>query len=117
VRNVGGSIFIASTGAIVTNRSLFHQARLQEYMQAGNPAFVSRVNMLTAYFGGSGKGPAPGQMARAAIYQQLNEQATAMAYQDIYRLLCWMAIGMVACAFILSKNKPGQGAPAGEAMH
>jgi len=28
-----------------------------------------------------------------------------------------MAIGMVVCAFILSKNKPGQGAPAGEAMH
>jgi len=28
-----------------------------------------------------------------------------------------MAVGMVVCAFILSKNKPGQGAPAGEAMH
>jgi DHA2 family multidrug resistance protein len=26
-------------------------------------------------------------------------------------------MGMVVCAFVLSKNKPGQGAPAGEAMH
>ena len=117
VRNVGGSIFIAITGAIVTNRSLFHQARLQEFMQPGNPAYVGRVNALTSYFGGSDKGPGPGFMARAAIYQQLNQQATAMAYQDIYRLLSWMAMGMVACAFILSKNKLGQGAPAGEAMH
>ena len=117
VRNVGGSIFIAVTGAIVTNRSLFHQARLQESMQPGNPAFVNQVNALTSYFGGSGKGPGPGRMARAAIYQQLNQQAAAQAYQDIYRLLSWMAIGMVACAFILTKNKPGQGAPAGEAMH
>jgi DHA2 family multidrug resistance protein len=117
VRNVGGSIFIASTGAIVTNRSLFHQARLQEYMQPGNQAFVNQVNALTSYFGGSGRGPGAGLMARAAIYQQLNQQATAMAYQDIYRALSWMAMGMVACAFILSKNKPGQGAPAGEAMH
>jgi MFS transporter, DHA2 family, multidrug resistance protein len=57
VRNVGGSIFIAVTGAIVTNRSLFHQARLQESMQPGNPAFVKQVNALTSYFGGSGKGP------------------------------------------------------------
>ena len=56
-------------------------------------------------------------MARAAIYQQLNQQAAAQTYRDIYRLLCWMAMGMVVCAFILSKNKPGQGAPAGEAMH
>jgi DHA2 family multidrug resistance protein len=117
VRNVGGSIFIAVTGAIVTNRSLFHQARLQESMQPGNPAYVNQVNALTSYFGGSGKGPGPGFMARAAIYQQLNQQAAAQAYQDIYRLLCWMAMGMVVCAFILSKNRPGQGAPAGEAMH
>src|SRR3984893_3839030 len=117
VRNVGGSIFIAITGAIVTNRSLFHQARLQESMQPGNPAYVNQVNALTSYFGGSGKGPEPGHMARAAIYQQLNQQAAAQAYQDIYRLLCWMAMGMVVCAFILSKNKPGQGASAGEAMH
>jgi DHA2 family multidrug resistance protein len=117
VRNVGGSIFIAITGAIVTNRSLFHQARLQESMQPGNAAYVNQVNALTSYFGGSSKGPGPGLMARASIYQQLNQQAAAQAYQDIYRLLCWMAIGMVVCAFILSKNKPGQGAPAGEAVH
>jgi len=57
VRNVGGSIFIAVTGAIVTNRSLFHQARLQEAMQPGNPAFVNQVNALTAFFGGAAKGP------------------------------------------------------------
>jgi MFS transporter, DHA2 family, multidrug resistance protein len=117
VRNVGGSIFIAVTGAIVTNRSLFHQARLQESMQPGNPAFVNQVNALTSYFGGSGKGSGPSHMAQAAIYQELNQQAAAQGYQDIYRLLCWMAMGMVVCAFILTKNKPGQGAPAGEAMH
>jgi DHA2 family multidrug resistance protein len=56
-------------------------------------------------------------MARGAIYQQLNQQAAAQAYQDIYRLLSWMAIGMVLCAFLLSKNRPGEGAPAGEAIH
>jgi DHA2 family multidrug resistance protein len=49
VRNVGGSIFIAVTGAIVTNRSLFHQSRLQEAMQPGNPAFVNHVNALTSF--------------------------------------------------------------------
>ena len=117
VRNVGGSIFIAVTGAIVTNRSLFHQARLQESMQPGSPAFVDRVNALTSFFSCAGDGPGSGLMARAAIYQQLNQQAAAEAYQDIYRLLSWMAMGMVLCAFLLSKNRPGEGAPAGEAMH
>jgi DHA2 family multidrug resistance protein len=56
-------------------------------------------------------------MARSAIYQQLNQMAAAQAYQDIYRLLSWMAMGMVICAFLLSKNKPGAGSTAREAMH
>ena len=56
-------------------------------------------------------------MAQSSLYGQLNQQASGMAYQDIYRLLCWMSCGMIAAAFLLSRNRPGQGAPAGEAVH
>jgi DHA2 family multidrug resistance protein len=56
-------------------------------------------------------------MAGGVIYQELNQQASALAYQDIYRLLSWMAMGMVACAFLLNKNRPGQGASAENAVH
>src|ERR1700728_837462 len=80
VRNVGCSIFIAITGAIVTNRSLFHHAHLQEYMQPGNPAFVSRIHALTHALHSTAGDPAAGSMAQAAIYQQLNQMVTAMAY-------------------------------------
>jgi DHA2 family multidrug resistance protein len=119
VRNVGGSIFIAVTGAIVTNRTLFHESRLQNSMQTASPGYVANMNALTGFFGagGSGTGPDAANMARATIYQQLNQQAAAMGYQDIYRMLCWMAIAMVFCAFLLSKNRPGEGAPKGEAIH
>jgi DHA2 family multidrug resistance protein len=116
-RNVGGSIFIAVTGAIVANRSLFHQARLQESMQSGSPAYTYSLGALTHLFGGSVAGPGAATMAKATIYQQLNQQAAAMGYQDIYRMLCWMSIGMVCFAFLLSKNRPGEGAPEGEAVH
>ena len=54
-------------------------------------------------------------MTQATIYNQLQAQAATLAYQDVYRLLCYMTIGMVFCAFLLSKNRPGQGAPAGAA--
>jgi DHA2 family multidrug resistance protein len=119
VRNVGGSIFIAITGAIVTNRSLFHQARLQESMQPGSPAYVQELQALTSFFRSQGAGGLidAAIQAKAFIYEQLNLQAAAMAYQDIFRLLMWMALGMVLCAFLLSKNRPGQGAPKGEAIH
>jgi DHA2 family multidrug resistance protein len=86
-------------------------------MQSGNPAYVSLLNALTHTLQSTAGDPAAGSMAQAALYQQLNQMATAQAYQDIYRLLSWMAMGMVLCAFLLSKNKPGQGAPKGEAVH
>jgi DHA2 family multidrug resistance protein len=117
VRNVGGSIFIAITGAIVTNRTMFHEARLQNGMQPGNPNFDSSVHGLTGYLSGTFGAANAGGMAQANLYQQLNLQAAALGYQDIYRMLCWMAVGMVAFAFLLSKNRPGEGAPAGEAVH
>jgi DHA2 family multidrug resistance protein len=78
---------------------------------------VSLLNALTDTFHSTAGDPAASSMAQAAIYKQLNQMATAQAYQDIYRLLSWMAMGMVLCAFLLSKNKPGQGAQKGEAVH
>ena len=122
VRNVGGSIFIAITGAIVTNRSLFHQQRLQNHMQPGNPIYQQQLQALTGFFNsgaGGGTGPSSNAagMARATIYEQLQQQAAAMAYQDIFRMLFWMSLVLIGLAFLLSKNRPGQGAPAGEAAH
>ena len=118
-RNVGGSIFIAVTGALVTNRTLFHEARLQNHMSYANPQFQQQTNSLAHFFGGNAPGAAGSggmDMARATIYNQLNQQASAMGYMDVYRMLCWMSCIMVLCAFLLSKNKPGQGAPEG-AVH
>lgn len=112
-RNIGGSIFISLTGALQMNRSLFHQARLGSHMTAGNPVFASRLSALAASFGGSARGLA---MAQGKIYKQLNQQASAMGYQDVYRVLCWMAVGMFFCALLLSKNKPGEGTHSGEGM-
>jgi DHA2 family multidrug resistance protein len=111
-RNVGGSVLISVTGALVTNRSLFHQARLADNMQPGNPVFANRLSALTNAYGGVSGGAGADAMARGQIYRQLNEQASAMGYQDIYRMLCWVSVGMILCAFLLSKNKPGEGAPA-----
>ena len=51
-RNVGGSVLISVTGALVTNRSLFHQNRLADHMQAGNPVFAQRLDALAKAYGG-----------------------------------------------------------------
>jgi DHA2 family multidrug resistance protein len=55
-------------------------------------------------------------MALANIYNQLNLQAGVQGYQDVYMELSYMSIFLVFLAFLLSKNRPGQG-PGGGAMH
>ena len=98
-RNVGGSIFIALTSALVTNRSLFHQTRLAHYHEPWKSDFYQSARaLLSAYVDGVSSGQGAAAMARGQIYSQLNQQATVMGYEDVYRVLCWMAVGMMFSA-------------------
>jgi DHA2 family multidrug resistance protein len=116
VRNIGGSILIAITNAQVTSRATWHQQLLQNNMNSANPEYRNQLQTLTGFFGGNFGGPNGGTMALANIYDQLNRQAQMQAYQDVYMQLSWMSVGLVALAFLLSKNKPGAGTES-TAMH
>jgi DHA2 family multidrug resistance protein len=37
-------------------------------------------------------------------------------YQDVYMELSWMSVGLIALAFLLSRNRPGAG-PGASALH
>jgi len=117
-RNIGGSILIALSGAEVTNRGLFHQARLQNYMTSANPWFQQQVQQLGNFLQHAGPqyGGVGNAAAQASIYQQMNAQAAVMGYADVYRILAWLTLGMVGLAFLLSKPKGNEKAPEG-AVH
>jgi len=116
VRNIGGSILIAITNAQVTSRSMWHQQHLQQNMLPGSIGYQQHLQALSGFLGGQFGGPNGGGMAAASIYNQLNQQALMQGYQDVYMELCYMSILLVFLAFMLSKNRPGQG-PGAEAMH
>ena len=116
VRNLGGSIMIAITNAQVTSRSLWHQQHLQGAMQSGSNAFEQHRQALTGYFTGTFGEHNSGGLALASIYNQLNQQAAMQGFQDVYMELSWLSVGLVLMAFMLNKNRPGQGPGAG-AMH
>jgi DHA2 family multidrug resistance protein len=116
VRNIGGSILIAITNAQVTSRALWHQQHLQNAMTSANSAFQQQSQAMSGFFGGHFGVSNGSGMALASIYNQLNMQAQMQGYQDVYMELSWMSVGLVALAFMLSKNKPGAGASAA-AMH
>ena len=117
VRNLGGSILIAVTNAQVTNRSLWHQQHLQSAMQSSSIAYQQHVQAMTGYFQGTAGGSNAAGLALGSIYNQLTAQAATQGFQDVYMELSWMSVGLIVMAFMLSKNRPGEGAGGGGAMH
>ena len=114
-RNIGGSILIAVTNAQVTSRAAWHQQHLQNAMTSASIPYQQHLNALTGFFGGDFGSPNGAALALANIYNQLNRQAAAQGYQDVYMELSYMSVGLVVLAFLLSKNKPGEGP--GAAIH
>jgi len=117
VRNLGGSILIAITNAQVTSRAMWHQQHLQTDMVPGSIAYQQHLNVLTGFLSGHFGGPNGMGMAAASLYNQLNQQAQMQGYQDVYMELSWMSCMLILLSFLLSKNKPGQSAGGGAAMH
>ena len=85
-------------------------------MTSASIAYQQHVNALSGFFGNSFGDPNSKSMALASIYNQLNQQAQMQGYQDVYMELSWMSTILIVLAFLLSKNRPGQGAGGG-AMH
>lgn len=116
VRNIGGSILIAITNAQVTSRAMWHESHLQNAMNSANPAYQQHVQAMSGFLGGVFGSTNGGGMALASIYGELNRQAMTQGYQDVYMELSWMSAVMVLLAFLLSKNRPGEG-PGASAAH
>ena len=115
-RNIGGSILIAVTNAQVTSRATWHQQHLQSAMQSASIAFQQHTDSLSGFLNGRFGDPNGKTLAMANIYNQLNQQAQMQGYQDVYMELSWMSVCLILLAFMLSKNRPGQGSGSA-AMH
>jgi MFS transporter, DHA2 family, multidrug resistance protein len=116
-RNIGGSILIALTNAQVTSRAMWHQQHLQSDMVPGSIGYQQHLQALSGFLGNQFGGPNGPSPALASIYNQLNQQAQVQGYQDVYMELSWMCIVLILLAFLLNKNRPGEGAGGGAAMH
>jgi DHA2 family multidrug resistance protein len=109
VRNIGGSILISLTNALVTERSQWHQDQLSKYTTQVNGVFQQRVDALRHTLDVTA-GKANGlELARGELYNQLQAQTQALAYVDVYYVLAFAAVLMVPMAFLLDRNQPGGG--------
>src|SRR5882724_2484893 len=113
-RNTGGSIGISLATNVLAHRAQFHQSRLVENTIPSGGAYQHTMAQVTQYFIDHGSSMAQAQkQALAWIAQQVQAQATYLAYIDVFFTLMMVSAAAVPLALILRKVKPGAAAPVG----
>lgn len=113
MRNVGGSIGISLSGAMVTERAQFHQHQLVQNATAYDLHMRSAVQTLTRTLQAAGLStPDAMSQAYARVYASLQAQAQTLAYIDTFWVMAIASLCVVPLVFLLKRIEPGK-APAG----
>ena len=93
MRNIGGSIGIASVTTFLVRGSQVHQNYLAANVTAGNPAVIALLRGLQAKFCLGGTDPyTANQQGLGTLYGIVRQQASLLAYADDFRLLGYLAL-------------------------
>jgi DHA2 family multidrug resistance protein len=108
VRNVGGSVGIATAQTLLVRRADLHQTQIAATMPVSGYWYEQRITRLGDFIGQSlGKGA--GQAgARGQIYQQLGQQALLWSFVDVFRWTALLAFVAAAAVWLFRKVKPGR---------
>jgi MFS transporter, DHA2 family, multidrug resistance protein len=112
VRTIGGSIGIAVLIAMLSSDSQIHQSYLSARVdpfsfgiwQHAYPGASGTIRNLTRH----GDAPMLGM-----VYQQVQRQASVMAFIDDFRIIAYIFFFLSPLAFVMRKPRPGSSAPAG----
>jgi DHA2 family multidrug resistance protein len=107
-RNTGGSIGISLANNVLAHREQFHQSRLVELANPSTTQYQSTLQQLMDYFTLHGSSLARAHdQALAWIGQQVQIQASYLAYVDVFWTLTLISVAAVPLALILRKVKLG----------
>jgi MFS transporter, DHA2 family, multidrug resistance protein len=113
-RNTGGSIGISLVANLLAHREQFHQSRLVENAIPSSIQYQDTLQQLMNYFTAHGSSLAQAhQQAIDWIGQQVQSQASFLAYMDVFWVLMLISLAAVPLALALRKVKLGGPAPVG----
>jgi DHA2 family multidrug resistance protein len=107
-RNTGGSIGVSIVSNVLAHRQQFHQSRLVEQVIPSSTNYQDTLQQITNFFVGHGS-----PLARAHdqaiqwIGQQVQAQASFLAYMDAFWVLMLISLSAVPLALALRKVKLG----------
>jgi MFS transporter, DHA2 family, multidrug resistance protein len=111
-RNTGGSIGVSLVSNLLAHREQFHQSRLVESVIPSSAQ--DTLQQMTSYFAAHGSSLLQAQQqAIQWIGQQVQTQASFLAYMDAFWVLALISLAAVPLALVLRKVKLGGPAPVG----
>jgi DHA2 family multidrug resistance protein len=111
-RNLGGSIGVSLANTELVRRTQFHEARLTEHVTASSPYYQEALRRTSELLASQGTASVDAQhQALGAIDRIIEQQASLLAYIDVFSSYALFAALMIALAFLLRKVKPSQSAP------
>jgi MFS transporter, DHA2 family, multidrug resistance protein len=113
-RNTGGSIGVSLVSNVLTHREQFHQSRLVEQVIPSSTTYQDTLQQITNFFAGHGSSLAQAHdQAIQWIGQQVQAQASFLAYVDAFWVLMLISLSAVPLALTLRKVKLGGAAQMG----
>jgi MFS transporter, DHA2 family, multidrug resistance protein len=113
-RNTGSSIGVAIGSNVLAHRQQFHLSRLAEHVTPSSPGYQDTLNQVMRHFLAHGSSAAQAsQQAIGWIWQQVQIQATYLAYVDVFWTLALLSATAIPLALMLRKVTLGGAAPMG----
>ena len=104
LRNLGGSFGIAFISTILERRSQFHQYRLADHLTPFNPNLSFPLEQMKSYLSLKMHGlTVHGHAAAAAIYHELQRQATILAFSDAFFVQAVILLALTGIVWIIRK--------------
>jgi len=106
MRNIGGSVGIATTTTLLARTAQQTQAILVGNLSPDNPAYRERLDALTAALTPQ-LGAGAIDRAMAILYQQLIQQATLISYVVNFRLIALVCLTCVPLVLMFQRVRAG----------
>jgi DHA2 family multidrug resistance protein len=116
MRNIGGSVGIASVTTMLVRGAQTHQNYLTANVTASTPAASIALSGLQAHFHIAGAASnAASQQALGSIYRAIQQQASLLAYADNFRTMTFLML--ICLPLLVLFHRPSHHADAHKEIH
>jgi DHA2 family multidrug resistance protein len=110
MRNIGSSVGTSMVTTLIARRSQYHQSILISHIAPDHQTVINATSGLARTLMERGLSFDQAQMlAQARLYRAAQDQATTLAYIDVFWILGVTAAVMFGLSFLLRNNEPGEG--------